>query len=317
MSPPSSTALHVKYRPTDFDLVLGQDATVKSLEKAVKANRAHTFLFVGPSGTGKTTLARIVGSKFCGGSISPANLIEIDAATHTGAEAMRAVTRDAAFKAMGVNPNKVIIVDEAHRLSAAAWESLLKVTEEPAPHVYWVLCTTNVAKVPATITTRFLKYVLKPVSDELLLELVAAVTEMEGLKVPKDVLETIAEGSGGSPRQALVNLELCAYAEDEAEARKLMREAGEGSKEIVDYCRFLLKPNGGWPAAMKLIKAIDADAESIRIVVSNYFAAVAGSDTKNLPRLLFILECFEQPFNSSDKNAPLLLATGRVLGIGQ
>ncbi len=128
--------LHLKYRPKDFDEVVGQDAVVKSLQQAVKNNAGHTFLFTGLSGVGKTTLARITAATV--GCVS-SNLIEIDAATHTGVDDMRDVTFSLKYKPIGVGSVKVIIVDECHMLSKSAWNSLLKVLEEPPAWVYWML----------------------------------------------------------------------------------------------------------------------------------------------------------------------------------
>jgi DNA polymerase III gamma/tau subunit len=140
--------------------------------------------------------------------------------------------------------------------------------------------------------------------------------DAEGLNVKDEVLEVIAEEAGGSPRQALVYLEACVYCETAADARRVMRVAGQ-SKEAIDLCQFLLKPNGRtWVDAMKLCKALQGvEAESLRIIVVNYIAAalLGSKSDKKAVELLGIMECFSTPYNTSDKMAPLLHSIGMAL----
>jgi DNA polymerase-3 subunit gamma/tau len=315
-----TSSLHTKYRPKTFEEVLGQTKIVKSLRQVLKDKRAQTFMFVGPSGTGKTTLARIVANQLAGGEVGLGNLIEVDAATNSGADAMREVITRSCYRAIGSSPIKAIIIDEAHRLSAAAWTILLKSTEEPPKHVYWILCTTEASKIPKTMETRCLRYSLKPVSEEILLKLLGKVSEAEGIDTHDDVLEAIAEGSGGSPRQALVFLEACVYAESAADARAIMKSAGQASGDVVNLCRFLMRPQGGWVQCMKILKSLDGtDAESIRIVVVNYLASVlkgANSD-RQARSVMMIMEPFLTPYNQSDKQGPLLHSLGLAINLDQ
>jgi DNA polymerase-3 subunit gamma/tau len=313
-----TSSLHTKYRPKTFEEVLGHPKVVKSLKQVLKDKRAHTFMFVGSSGIGKTTLARIVANELAGGEVGLGNLIEVDAATNSGADAMREVITRSQYRAIGNSPIKAIIIDEAHRLSAAAWTVLLKSTEEPPKHVYWMLCTTEAAKIPKTMETRCLTYSLKPVSEEILLKLLDKVREAEGIDTSGPVLEAIAEGSGGSPRQALVFLEACVYAESAADARAIMKSAGQASGDVVKLCRFLMQPQGGWPQCMRLLKSMEGtDPESIRIVIVNYLAAVlkgANSDRK-ARAILMLMDPFLTPYNQSDKQGPLLNSLGLALNL--
>lgn len=311
-------SLHTAYRPKTFKEVVGQPIAVKSLEQAVKDGRTHTFLFTGPPGTGKTTLARIVANAVAEGRATAANIEEFDASTNSGADAVRAVVTRTSYRAIGESPVKAIIVDECHRLSAAAWTILLKPTEEPPKHVYWFFCSTDPGKIPKANQTRFFRCDLKPVSEEEIFELLCKIADAEKLQIADEILEAIAENSEGSPRQALVYLEVCQYAEGAADALKMMRSAGQ-SKEIVDLARFLVADRGQtWGAAIKLIKGLgDVEAESCRIILANYLAAVLlnTQNDKKAARLLGILECFRTPYPQSDKLAPLLLSVGLAINL--
>lgn len=312
------TALHVKYRPNSFDEVVGQDAAVKSLKRVIKDNRAKSFLFAGPAGVGKTSLGRILINSFAGNQATAANIEEIAAADSTGVDAMREVIRHTLHRAIGPSPIKAVLLDECHRLSGSAWDVLLKPIEEPPAHVYWVLCSTNPGKIPKTILTRCLRYDLKAVGEDELLELLVRVIDAEKLEVPDAVVEAVVEEAGGSPRQALVFLETCAYCTTANEARAAMRSAAK-SREAVDFCRFLLGQRGRtWAEAMKYVKALqDTDAEGIRIVVVNYLSTVLADAKGNdkAAGLLALLECFSTPYTSTDKQAPLLRSIGLALGL--
>jgi DNA polymerase-3 subunit gamma/tau len=311
-------SLHTQHRPTKFDEILGQNHVISSLKRVVKEGRSKSFIFVGPSGVGKTTLARILANEFAGGKATQANMEEINAADHSGADDMRGVVNRSLYRAIGSSPIKAIIIDECHRLSGAAWTVLLKPTEEPPKHVFWLLCTTDPGKVPKTIFTRFLRYDLKPVGEELIAELLLSVCDLGNLTPPPDpVIEAIANEAGGSPRQALVFLEACLGCKTTAEARILMRSAGQ-SAEVIELCRWLIQPRGGWAEAVKLVKKLEGfDAESIRINTINYLSQVllnAKGDAK-AKQLLTIMEPFSEPFNASDKLAPLLRSIALAIGM--
>lgn len=311
-------SLHTKYRPKRFEDVVGQSVVVKSLQRVVKDNRAKAFIFSGPAGTGKTTMARIMANTFAGGVGTAANIEEIAAADNTGVDDMRAVLARTLYRAVGQSQVKSFILDEAHRLSGNAWDVLLKPIEEPPAHCYWMICTTNPAKIPKTIQTRCLKFELKPVPESDLLGLLCRVCDAEGLNTPDDVLEAISEAAGGSPRQALTYLEACATAANANAARNIMQTAGK-SREVIDLCRFLLAGRSHtWAEAMKFIQALEGtEAESIRIVVSNYIAAalLKTRDDSKAATLLQLLSCFAEPYNQSDKFAPLLNSVGLAIGL--
>ncbi len=310
------TSLHTKFRPTTLDGVLGQGGITRGLKRVIQEGRTHTFLMTGPPGVGKTSLCRIVAHAVGAAT----GLIEVDAATNSGADAMREVISKTFFRAVGSSPIKAVIVDECHRLSAAAWTILLKPIEEPPAHVYWFFATTDPGKIPNTILTRCLRFDLKPVDEVTLFELLLKVGAAEGIEISDEVLEAIAEGSGGSPRQSLVYLEACQGAITANDARQIMRTAAQ-AKEPVDLARLLIAKRGvTWQAAVKIINSMEGyEAESIRIVVCTYIAgALAKAKSEDEARnLLRVLDCFSQTYQSSDKLAPLFLSVGLAFGLDQ
>jgi len=207
-----------------------------------------------------------------------------------------------------------VIVHNCHSLSKNAWQSLLKITEKPPEHAFWFFCTTEPSKVPDTIKTRAASYTLRDVPNTDLGKLYDKVAEAEDLELPGDVGDTIIKEARGSPRQLLVNLELCRNARSRKEASELLHTASQ-SDAMIELCRFLVK-GGSWMKAMGLLEQLDGEnPESIRIVVANYMASVAkGAKTDRAAcHALGILDAFSQPFNQSDKLAPLITAIGRVL----
>ena len=304
--------LHIKYRPTELCEVVGQKHVKASLEKILDSrSMPHSFLFTGPSGTGKTTIARIIASHL---DVSVGNLIEVDAATNNGIDDMRQVTDVLRYQGFGETPRKLIIIDECHALSKAAWQSLLKSVEEPPPHVYWVFCTTDAGKVPETVRTRCAAYDLKPVKHDDLFDLLDFVAGKEDLKVSDRTLHLIADAAGGSPRQSLVYLAAVDGVDDEDKIAMLLSEPGE-NPEIIDLCRDLVKGKLDWPRLTDTLKKIEMPAESIRIVISAYLSScLLGAKTdRQVEDLLMMLSQFSKPFNASDKLAPLLLAFGDLL----
>lgn len=301
--------LHTKYRPKTLDDVIGHDDHIYSLATVIDEGKSHAFLFMGPAGVGKTTLARIAAT-----DLKCKEVIEIDAATHTGIDAMREVTSTLAYRAFG-GGNKAVIVDECHRLSQAAWASLLKILEEPPAHVYWMLCTTETGKVPKTIKTRCVEYNLKPLPRDRIFELLKNVAKAEDIGLDDDSLKLIARHAEGSVRQALVSLSLCSSAEDKAEVGRLLQKADE-SDELLELCRLLANPQGRtWKKAMALVSKLEVDAESARIVILQYLkkAAMGADKDERVCAALQTMEPFSKPFNPMNKEADLLLAIGEVI----
>lgn len=305
-----TSTLITKYRPKKFDSVIGQDVAVRALKSALKKGNVRSFLFTGPSGVGKTTLARLTAKEV---NCAAADILEIDAATHTGIDAMRDIANTIHYSPIG-GGSKAIIVDECHALSRQAIQSILKSIEEPPEWGYWMLCTTEPTKVPVTIRNRCLHLALKPVIKSTLVELLTDIAKQEGYKGKqlKAIIDLCAVEAQGSPRQALANLAACAEAKTVEDAAELMHSAFESS-EAIDLARALMK-GFRWKDLKPILEGLkDQNAESVRQVVRAYMTSVAlKADGQTLQTALAVLEEFSEPCNPQDGITPIVLACGRL-----
>ncbi len=215
-------ALYLKWRPGAFDEMVGQEHIVQTLRNSLRTGRIrHAYLFCGPRGTGKTTTARLlakaVNCKAEDVDERPCNqcsactavnegryldLIEIDAATHTGVDDVRDLRDKIAFSP-GEGRYKVYIIDEVHRFSGSAFDALLKTLEEPPDHAVFVLATTEIDKVPPTIKSRCLQFEFRRFTVFEVADRLELITREEGLNIDRDALELIARQGTGIMRDSI------------------------------------------------------------------------------------------------------------------
>ncbi|HSA88533.1 MAG TPA: DNA polymerase III subunit gamma/tau, partial [Burkholderiales bacterium] len=210
-----------KWRPRDFASLVGQEHVVRALRHALEHKRLHhAYLFTGTRGVGKTTLARILAKCLnCETGVTPdpcgrcgacleidggrfPDLIEIDAATNTGIDEMRALQDNAAYVPVR-GRFKVFVIDEVHMLSKAAFNSMLKTLEEPPAHLKFILATTDPQKIPVTVLSRCLQFNLKQMPRPAIAAHLGRVLEAEGTPFEPEALGPIARAAAGSMRDAL------------------------------------------------------------------------------------------------------------------
>ena len=244
-------ALYRKYRPRIFHDVAGQEHITETLLRQLISGRlSHAYLFVGTRGTGKTSCAKILSRAVnclnpadgepcnkctaCAGieDGSILDVLELDAASNNSVDNVRALRDEAIYSPASVN-KRVYIIDEVHMLSISAFNALLKILEEPPEHILFILATTELHKVPATIQGRCQKFSFKRLLPKILTERLNLIASQERLSITEDAVEMLASLADGSMRDAISLLDQCAY-ENTIDLARIQDTLGlAGSREII------------------------------------------------------------------------------------
>lgn len=199
-----AVALAVKYRPQTLEEIVSQFSVIKILRRQVETGQIkNTYLFCGPSGTGKTTTARAFAKLVNQGVGEP---IEIDGASNSGVDNVRNIIKQAQERSID-GKYKIFIIDECHALSNQAWQAFLKCIEEPPQYTIFMFCTTDPQKIPATIINRVMRFNLTKIDTKSIIERLRYICEQEYLEYQLEALEFIAKISDGGMRDAISSME--------------------------------------------------------------------------------------------------------------
>ena len=252
--------LYRKYRPKDFDSIVGQEYTIRLLKNAIMEDKiAHAYIFTGPRGTGKTSTAKIFAKtinclnlkdgipcgkcEICKNINENPDIVEIDAASNNGVDDVRELIENSRL-ASSISKYKVYIIDEFHMLSTSAFNALLLTLEEPPANVVFILATTDIQSVPITILSRCQRFDFKPISNDQIIDRLKYVCKEEKIKITDEAINEIALMSNGGLRDALSILDQVSAQDNKIEVEDIINNFGSvSSKKVEDLFRLYCESN--------------------------------------------------------------------------
>lgn len=305
----SETALYNKYRPKDFNSIVGNKSVIESLQKKTeKVNHPHVYLFSGMAGTGKTTTALIMGKLFKSNNIVVENI-----ANTTGVDKAREIEESAKYKPI-TGGNTVFVLDEFHMGTKNFQNSLLQLLEFPPKHVYIIVISSEPEKIIPAVKSRCCKSHFEAPTTREMIKLLQSICEKEEKEVSTEVIRCILQNTSNAPRASINLLEDIIDIEGAENQKKAIKEKEVGEKEVKDLCMALI--NGKkWDTVSKIVEGLKGEPESIRYAVLGYLnsALVRGwTDKMRIPRsrIFDIMVNFEYNFYES-KGAGLAMACYR------
>lgn len=308
---PTVKALYRKYRPTKLEDVIGQEQVTKLLQNSIKNQSfGHAYLFIGPRGTGKTSVARIFAHAINNFDYQIEDhyldIIEIDAASNTGVDNIRDL-REKAIIAPSTGKYKVYIIDEVHMLTKSAANALLKTLEEPPEHVIFILATTDAHKVPITISSRTQVYTFKLADPAIMQAHLRKIADAEGIKITDDALEIIVRRGGGSFRDSLSILDqassLSGQDNDEINAETISSAFGLPQSQNITELLKAYQEQDTTKVSTSLKGLLNSGVKP-EIIASEIITRIIATPEANLLPLLAKLPDVQPPF----AEAKLLLA---------
>lgn len=284
--------LYKKYRPQNFSEMIGNEAVIASLQSMIETKKLpHTLLFSGQSGTGKTTLARIIAHEL-GCTDSDVSEMNMSSQELRGIGGVQEITNTLGYKSLSGRP-RVIILDECDQMTNDAQKLLKKPLEDTYEHIYFCLCTTRPEKLVRDIITRATQIELELVPVRTLARYLRKIAEQENEQLDTSFAQKIAEKSEGSTRKAMVFLDQVLKVDADKREKLLNSITAEENTEAIDLCRALLKKES-WQSIATILKSLKSDAESTRYVVLAYMNSVLLSQGNN--RACEVIIRFSTPF---------------------